>query len=253
MRLEGVNHSERDRYNLIDMPIQSSDISQRITQAPVADRLILIDGRTLERECFVRSVELSHPLVSVAGYGSVRSWLAAATEQEPPTAVLINIGARTVSDPAVAGDLARLIEDMRPTPVIVLAESEDLREMIAAIDRGARGYIPASVGFGVIVEAMRLTAAGGMFLPASSVTSLRDVVAPRDRTNSVLEDRFTARQSDVAKALRRGKANKIIAYELNMSESTVKVHIRHIMKKLGATNRTEAAFKLNALYASGDA
>ena len=57
----------------------------------------------------------------------------------------------------------------------------------------------------------------------------------------------SVRQFAVADALRRGKANKIIAYELNMSESTVKVHIRNIMKKHKATNRTEAAFKLNAM------
>jgi DNA-binding NarL/FixJ family response regulator len=48
-------------------------------------------------------------------------------------------------------------------------------------------------------------------------------------------------------ALRRGKANKIIAYELNMKESTVKVHVRNIMKKLRATNRTQVAYIANRL------
>ena len=52
-------------------------------------------------------------------------------------------------------------------------------------------------------------------------------------------------------ALRRGKANKIIAYELNLRESTVKVHVRNIMKKVKATNRTEVVFKLNDLFLSG--
>jgi DNA-binding NarL/FixJ family response regulator len=59
---------------------------------------------------------------------------------------------------------------------------------------------------------------------------------------------LTARQTSVANALRQGKANKIIAYELNMCESTVKVHIRSIMKKLHATNRTEVAYKLNEMF-----
>jgi DNA-binding NarL/FixJ family response regulator len=48
--------------------------------------------------------------------------------------------------------------------------------------------------------------------------------------------------------LRQGKANKTIAYELTMSESTVKVHMHNIMKKIGATNRTEVAYKLNNIY-----
>jgi len=62
-----------------------------------------------------------------------------------------------------------------------------------------------------------------------------------------LNGMFTARQMAVVDALRRGKANKIIAYELEMRESTVKVHVRNIMKKLKATNRTEVAYKANLL------
>ena len=56
-----------------------------------------------------------------------------------------------------------------------------------------------------------------------------------------------SRQAAVIEALRRGKANKIIAYELNMRESTVKVHVRNIMKKLKATNRTEVAYIANEM------
>ena len=56
---------------------------------------------------------------------------------------------------------------------------------------------------------------------------------------------FTSRQAAVVEALRKGKANKIIAYELNMCESTVKVHVRSIMKKLKARNRTEVAYIVN--------
>jgi DNA-binding NarL/FixJ family response regulator len=52
----------------------------------------------------------------------------------------------------------------------------------------------------------------------------------------------------VVEALRRGRANKIIAYELNLRESTVKVHIRNIMRKLHATNRTEVAFKIRNMF-----
>ncbi|WP_136625483.1 response regulator transcription factor, partial [Mesorhizobium norvegicum] len=58
---------------------------------------------------------------------------------------------------------------------------------------------------------------------------------------------FTIREAAVVEALKKGKANKIIAYELNLCESTVKVHIRNIMKKLKATNRTEVAYKLRQM------
>jgi len=66
-----------------------------------------------------------------------------------------------------------------------------------------------------------------------------------------VQNLFTPRQAAVVEALRQGKPNKIIAYELDMRESTVKVHIRHIMKKLNATNRTQVAFMLTKMKSQG--
>ena len=62
---------------------------------------------------------------------------------------------------------------------------------------------------------------------------------------------FTQRQAEILDCLRRGMANKLIAYELDMCESTVKVHIRHIMKKLNATNRTQVAYLTRGFFESG--
>jgi gluconolactonase len=62
---------------------------------------------------------------------------------------------------------------------------------------------------------------------------------------------FTQRQAQILDCLRRGMANKLIAYELNMCESTVKVHIRNIMKKLNATNRTQVVYLTNGLFEGG--
>jgi len=93
--------------------------------------------------------------------------------------------------------------------------------------------------------------AGGVYVPASSVVAAKhsddDIGAPKRFCNGM----FTARQAAVVEALRRGKANKIIAYELKMRESTVKVHVRSIMKKLKAKNRTEVAFMANG-FMTGD-
>jgi DNA-binding NarL/FixJ family response regulator len=58
---------------------------------------------------------------------------------------------------------------------------------------------------------------------------------------------LTSRQINVLARLRQGKANKIIAHELQMSESTVKVHVRNIMRKMGATNRTQAVYNARQL------
>lgn len=233
------------------LSVVSSTGKPRPSQRPRGvDRLAVVDARNLARECFVRTLETSHPRLAIRGYRSAAEWIEGAGQDPRPIAVLFNIGSALPGAPEIAAELAELVAAARPTPVIVLGESEDIDEMIAAVDAGAGGYIPASIGIDVVVEATRLTAAGGMFLPVSSVLSLRDRIIARPAClEPGAEERFTARQAAVADALWRGKSNKVIAYELAMSESTVKVHIRNIMKKLDATNRTEAAFKLSTVFA----
>lgn len=227
--------------------VKSSEI--RSDAVDRSNSFALIDGRKLERECFVRVIESAHSAIRITAYGSISEWKTSAGSQAL-CAILLNIGGRRASDATVGEEIKGLVAKSGNTPVIVLAESESFSEMIAAVDNGAQGYIPASVGADVVIDAARLTSAGGMFLPTSSVLALRDVILKKaDRTTGI-EGYFTSRQAAVANALRRGKANKTIAYELNMCESTVKVHIRTIMKKLRATNRTQAAFKLNTLFPS---
>jgi DNA-binding NarL/FixJ family response regulator len=119
--------------------------------------------------------------------------------------------------------------------------------MMKALECGAQGFIPSSVGIEVASEAIRLARVGGVFLPASGVLAMCDVIESMIGDKSGPHGMFTPREAEVVEGLRRGKANKIIAYELNLCQSTVKVHIRNIMKKVGATNRTEVAYKLRDL------
>ncbi len=65
------------------------------------------------------------------------------------------------------------------------------------------------------------------------------------------EKQFTPRQLEVLRRVWRGKQNKLIAYDLNMCESTVKIHIRHIMKKLNARNRTQVVLLTRSICENG--
>jgi DNA-binding NarL/FixJ family response regulator len=131
-----------------------------------------------------------------------------------------------------------------------LSDEEDPGQVIAALDKGVRGYIPTSLALSVAVEAMHLVRAGGTYIPASSLLSCRRTLETKPPADDAGGGVFTSRQTAVLRALREGKANKLIAYELNMRESTVKVHVRNIMKKLKARNRTEVAFKTSELFNS---
>jgi DNA-binding NarL/FixJ family response regulator len=146
-------------------------------------------------------------------------------------------------------DLAHLVTEFGPNPVVVLSDIDELAQILKALECGARGYIPSSIGFEVCVKAVNLVRAGGTFVPASSVLG-RTVANAGEEAARPATGMFTQRQEEVIQALRRGKANKIIAYELNLHESTVKVHVRNIMKKLKATNRTEVAYKASQMFPS---
>ena len=96
---------------------------------------------------------------------------------------------------------------------------------------------------------MHLVCAGGTFAPANALLSSSGA---RDGAEGApLIEGFTQRQAQILDCLRRGMANKLIAYELNMCESTVKVHIRNIMKKLKATNRTQVVYLTNGFFEGG--
>lgn len=157
------------------------------------------------------------------------------------------MGGRKIVEPSVSEEIKKLAAEFE-APIIVLADTDDLAQIMKALECGAKGYIPTSVSIDVCIEAIALSLAGGIFVPASSVFAMRQVLETGSPVSRPLAGMFTARQAEVVEALRRGKANKIIAYELNLRESTVKVHIRNIMKKVKATNRTEVAYKINDLF-----
>jgi DNA-binding NarL/FixJ family response regulator len=210
--------------------------------------LLVIDNRALDRECLAQSL-ISHNLrMEVSAVGSIDEWRREKDLHPQLSAILLNVGGRKVTDSSVANEITRLTSEFRSVPVVVLADSDDLAQILKALEYGARGYIPTSVGIDICVEAINLALAGGIFVPASSVLAMRHLIDSGSHDARPLAGMFTARQAEVVQALRRGKANKIIAYELNLRESTVKVHIRNIMKKLNATNRTEVAYKINDLF-----
>ncbi|MFC7068002.1 response regulator transcription factor [Brucella rhizosphaerae] len=211
--------------------------------------LVIIDNRALDRECLAHGLTNHSIEMSIATFSSFEQWQHQ-RRGRTVSAVLFNIGGQKVSDPAVGNYLNRIVSDCAPAPVIILADKEEISQVLKALDYGVRGYIPTSVNVNVCVEALRLAMAGGTFVPASSVLALRHATDPNSHRLQPLGGMFTQRQAEVVNALRRGKANKIIAYEHKLRESTVKVHIRNIMKKLKASNRTEVACIINELFPS---
>lgn len=137
--------------------------------------------------------------------------------------------------PAMDGmtGLTRLRDATPATPVVVLSASEDVRKIKHALNAGAKGYIPKSAGRELILNALRLVLAGGIYVPVN-------LISPQPAAAD--DGQLTPRQRDVLRWLVRGKSNKEIADVLGMAENTVRVHVAAILRYLGVRNRTEAGF-----------
>lgn len=138
------------------------------------------------------------------------------------------------------------IKDNFPSATIVMLSSEDNPRLIReAIDNGAAGFVPKSSTAEVLVAALRLILAGGIYLPTSALTDVsdRDNVPADDGSSQTNEiDGLSSRQLEVLMKVIQGKANKVVAHEMNISEGTVKAHLSAAFRVLGVSNRTEAVF-----------
>ena len=130
--------------------------------------------------------------------------------------------------------LRRLKENNPDTPIVVLSAVTEPENVLQAVDIGASGFIPKTSSNKIILSALHLILAGGLYLP-SELLSLQN--KPED---TAVKGILTPRQLDVLRLMGQGKPNKIIARELDLSEGTVKLHVTAILKALNVINRTGA-------------
>lgn len=126
------------------------------------------------------------------------------------------------------------------TRVLILTVSDRKTDFIGALKAGARGYLLKSMDSREVLAAIRRVADGEAVLPPKLATRLLDEIAEPTLPDPA-PDELTERELDVLTQLAQGLGNKEIAAVLNISENTVKTHVRSILAKLGVRSRTEAA------------
>nr|WP_245421977.1 response regulator transcription factor [Alsobacter soli] len=132
-------------------------------------------------------------------------------------------------------------------PVVVVSGNEDRGVIRRCIEFGASGFIPKSVDVDTMRTAIRDVLDGGTFTPADV-----DLTSPIDRETGDLVKRLgslTPQQVRVLMMLSEGLLNKQIAYELGVSEATVKAHVSAILQKLGVESRTQAVIAASKIAA----
>ncbi len=209
-------------------------------------RIGLIDGYRLSRECLVGAFAELQTGFAVAGFSTLQDCLVA-DGQNFDLILYHNHTSGTTGMTEVS-----TIRRMFPAAlVVILSDAEDAEQphvISNAVKHGARGFIPTqTMGVPMIIAAIRLVCAGGTYAPLELLLSPRPPAA-RQGAVTKFQSPLTSRELMVLGHVHQGKANKMIAYELGMKESTVKVHVRHIMRKTGASNRVQAAYAARNLW-----
>ena len=149
--------------------------------------------------------------------------------------------------------LMELRERYPAVAIVVLSGVQERAKVMKALDLGAVGYIPKSARREVMMSALNLIFAGGVYIPpeilARDELSHSAAMPPRNDRPIVSpsEVGLSDRQLEVLALLMQGKNNKIICRSLGLAEPTVKNHVTAILKALKVTNRTEAVIAVNEL------
>jgi DNA-binding NarL/FixJ family response regulator len=223
-------------------------------------RLALIDSRALVRDAVAFLLQswahVRKPIgtMVVLPFQDVSAFQAWNRDPANPAqdigVVALNIGASSLADDRNLRDIGALQGLLASLPLVLMADCLEPKLAIDWLRKGIKGYIPATSSPPVAIEALQLVWAGGTFIPPDLLQHVSDeslsTVPGVDGVNikTVPTSSLTAREHSVIGLLRQGNPNKIIAAELGISESTVKVYVRQIMRKLGAINRTHACYLL---------
>ncbi len=127
------------------------------------------------------------------------------------------------------------------TPVVVLSGEENPAIIRIAIDSGASGFVPKSSSSEILVAALQLILAGGIYLPANVIAAARTSEPPVADTAAV-QSPLSSGQTRVLLRAIQGQPNKLIAADLGLAEGTIKAHLSAAYRSLGVRNRTEAVF-----------
>lgn len=132
----------------------------------------------------------------------------------------------------------RQIREISPqTKIVVVSATEDSRTIRTILSTGVKGYIPKRSEIKVFNNAFKLISDGGTYVPPTVIdNSPINNISGRNTGIKLL----TTRQSQVLDLIAQGKSNKQIAYEMGVSESTVKLHINALLRSLHVNNRTQA-------------
>jgi DNA-binding NarL/FixJ family response regulator len=210
-------------------------------------KVLLLDDHALVREAMRGVIAELQPDAAVIEASTGVDGLSLMQQHADVALVMLDLG---LPDSNGFETLQQLRQRYPSTSVVMLSGSNDRDTVATALAKGALGFIPKTASRDVLVNALRLILAGGIYIPPEILMESEPLSAPSpsDDRRSPADLGLTPRQVDVLALMMQGKSNKLICRTLDLAEPTVKNHVSAILKALGVVNRTEAALaaaKLN--------
>ncbi|MGR5178050.1 response regulator transcription factor [Vibrio parahaemolyticus] len=205
--------------------------------------IIIADDHPLFRNALFQSVHMAISGANLLEADSLESLLTLLSKNEEPDLILLDLkmpGANGMSG------LIHLRADYPDIPIVVISASEEPSIVSQVKMHGAFGFIPKSSDMRELINALNQVLNGEPYFPAELLID--------SSANSDLEERLatlTPQQYKVLGMLSDGLLNKQIAYDLNVSEATIKAHMTAIFRKLGVKNRTQAVILLQQMESEG--
>ena len=212
-------------------------------------KILLIDDHTLFREGMRLVLSQLEPGCDIVEASTCRAAIEEANTHDDFDVVLLDLN---LPDMGGLEALSILREEHPHMPVVVLSASDDRATVLEALDRGAMGFIPKSSSSQVMMGALRLVLAKGVYLPLAVLNSTAPAPSPAQssppaRPLQAADLGLTERQMDVLGLIVQGKPNKLICRDLGLAEGTVKTHVTAVLRALGVTNRTQAVLAVSRL------
>lgn len=200
-------------------------------------RVLLVDDHSLFRSGVKALIQRDEDIEVVGEGGNALEGIELARSLRPEVVLM------DISMPGIKGTKAiqALLEAAPSVNLLMLTVSENENDLFDAIRAGAKGYILKNIEPEDLIRSIKRVAGGEAVisgtLTGKIMDEFRNMIIQKEEHKEVL----TPREKEVLLLLAEGKSNKDIAVKLNLSESTVKIHIQHVLKKLNLKGRVQAA------------
>ncbi|MBC3884755.1 response regulator [Undibacterium griseum] len=201
-------------------------------------KILLVDDHTLFRSG-IRLLLQRNPEFEIVGEASDGLEGVKRAKQLRPDVVLMDLNMAGLSGLEA---MQLIVEDLPDTAVLMLTVSEEAEDLSTALKNGARGYLLKNIEAEYLTQAIKRAAAGEPVIAESMTAKLvMQFRAGQNQAAAPEREKLTPRERETMICLARGESNKEIARNLDVAESTVKIHVQNILKKLNLTSRVQIA------------